>query len=438
MDRVKIRLPLSSPDDLRRAVLGLWGVELAYRASCATHATQLAIAWRAYIAEHPVIIVRASRGCGKTLLAAAIGLTTAHLLGVEVTILGGSLEQSVRVHEHMRRMWQHPTAPRDALVGEPTRRSTVFCHGGAIHALAASSRSVRGPHPVRLILDEVDEIDPDLIDAALGQPQSRRGIRSGVLAVSTEHYTDGGMRHLREHARARGWPVIEYCWRDCLHPGGWLTPEAVERMRASVPESVWRIEYELGEPVSTDAAFDPALIREITESRPVAMDGGLAVLEPPQPGAHYVCGIDWARKQDTTVIVVLRADEEPHRVVAYRRLKRVGWARQCEIASDIAGRYDAVVYHDATGLGDVVHGMLDAIARPVVLTPKLRGEIISEYTRAIEQRRVMLPPIDELLRDHRTCSWDDLWGSGHLPDGVCAMALAVWGARAASDPGITI
>lgn len=434
-----ISLPLASREALAEALATLWGIRLPRDAVCPGHTAPLDIAWRAYTAADPVIIVRASRGCGKTMLAAALGVAQAACLGAQVTILGGSAEQSERVHDHMRRMWTHPDAPPGLVVGEPTRRSTVLAHGGSIRALAASSRSVRGPHPERLVLDEVDEIDTDLIDAALGQPHSRGAIRAGVLAVSTEHYPDGGMAYMRRMASDRGWPVLEYCYRECLaSQGGWLSDEALERMRASVPQHVWRIEYELGDPVATDAAIDPELIARITMPGSYHDTGELVVVEAPDAAGRYVVGVDWARKEHTTVAVALRYDTAPYRVVAFRRLRRVGWGRQAEIVSALAERYRAIVYHDTTGLGDVVHGLLDAVARPIVMTPRMRAELVSRYIGMLERGCIMLAPVDSLVREHRMCTWDDLWGAGHMPDGITAMALAVWGATAGVDPGITI
>jgi hypothetical protein len=422
-------VPLRSARELRRYMEHAWGVRLGGRAACPHHVAPLAVAWDAYRATQPVIIVRGARGTGKTYMVAALGLTMATTLGASVTILGGSGEQSNRVHDHMRRMWLHPTAPIDMLLDEPTHRVTRLITGATITALLASSRSVRGPHPERLILDEADEIDVDLIDAALGQPQSRGPIRAGVLAVSTEHRTDGGMAYLRRLAQDRGWPVVEWCWRDVMWPHGWMRRDQLERVRATVPESVWRVEYEMGQVVSRDAAIDPEALAGVLDG-PEIRDAGRAVeVEPPESSGQYACGVDWARSEHATVAVVIRCDVRPRRVVAYLRMRRQPWARQVERVAELATRYRARVWHDATGLGDVVHSLLAVPAVPIVWAPKTRERLITGYVRALETRALLLPRIDTLVSEHTQATWDDLWGRGHLPDSLAACAMAWYGAE---------
>jgi hypothetical protein len=51
----------------------------------------------------------------------------------------------------------------------------------------ASQASVRGPHPHRLRLDEVDEMALDIFDAAMGQTlEGRERILDGRLDVALE------------------------------------------------------------------------------------------------------------------------------------------------------------------------------------------------------------------------------------------------------------
>jgi hypothetical protein len=415
------------------------GVRLSGQTCDHDHTSPLQIAHEAFLAKHPVIIVRASRGAGKTYMAAALGIISAAALGADVTILGGSAEQSERVHEHMRAMWERSEILRRVIVGEPTRRKTVLANGATIRALAASSRSVRGPHPQRLILDEVDEIERELIDAALGQPMDRGRVRSGVLAVSTMQYAEGGMRYMLDRAREQRWRVYEYCWREVVAPHGWLDRAALDRMRATVPEHVWRIEYELGEIVPENAAIDPGVWeRVLLPGREIDDRGRLVVCEEYDERGHYVVGVDWARSEHATVMVVLRCDRKPYRVVAYHRMRRIAWLEQVQRAEELSRRYRAHVYHDRTGIGDVVHGALGVPSTGVVFSEKTRTRLISDYIRGLERGDVVMPRIASLVGEHRGARWDDLFGRGHLPDSVSAMMLAYYGARRGEDCGITI
>jgi hypothetical protein len=114
----------------------------------------------AYFARSPVTVWKASRGFGgKSQTLALLGNVEAATLRADVNVLGGTGQQSERVLEAMDRFWKHPTAPRDLLASEPAKKETRFVWGNVIRALMASTASVRGPHPQRLRMDEVDEMD---------------------------------------------------------------------------------------------------------------------------------------------------------------------------------------------------------------------------------------------------------------------------------------
>ena len=53
--------------------------------------------------------------------------------------------------------------------------TTRYRNGSKIKTLAASPTSVRGPHVPSLKLDEVDEIDPDIRESAMGMVMAMRG-----------------------------------------------------------------------------------------------------------------------------------------------------------------------------------------------------------------------------------------------------------------------
>ena len=54
-------------------------------------------------------------------------------------------------------------------------------------------------------------------------------------------------------------------------------------------------------------------------------------IEEPTEGARYSTGADWAKEQDWTVIVTIRTDGAPARVVAYERIARLPWPTMVEL-----------------------------------------------------------------------------------------------------------
>ena len=87
---------------------------------------------------------------------------------------------------------------------------------------------MRGPHPQRLRIDEVDEMLLAVLDAAHGQPMDRAGVQAQTVISSTHQHPDGTMTTVLQRAAARGWPVYQWCYRDTLEPPGWLTQAQVD------------------------------------------------------------------------------------------------------------------------------------------------------------------------------------------------------------------
>ena len=82
--------------------------------------------------------------------------------------------------------------------------------------LAASSTSVRGPHVPSLKLDEIDEIDTECREAAMGMCMSRRGQSASVVMTSTWHRLGGPMARLIDEAKSGSFPLYSFCTFEVL------------------------------------------------------------------------------------------------------------------------------------------------------------------------------------------------------------------------------
>jgi hypothetical protein len=90
------------------------------------------------------------------------------------------------------------------------------------------------------------------------------------------------------------------------------------------------------------------------------------------------------------------------------------------------------VWHDSTGLGNVVNDYLDVRARPFPMTGDKRAKLLSDYVNAIEKGTWRIPRIPSAFYEHKYCRTGDLYSSKedyHLPDTVCAAALAEYAAK---------
>jgi hypothetical protein len=419
--------------ELAEAAYRLTGIRVPDRAVCPGHAAPLTALAAAFFARSPMTVWHASRGFGgKTTLMALLGHLETVLLGADVTILGGSGQQSQRVHEAQSAFWRYHAAPVGLLDGEPTRYETRLTNGGRTTALMASSRSVRGGHPQRLRLDEADEIKLEILDASLGQTMMQGGIAAQTVMSSTHQYADGTMTEILKRSAERGWPVYRWCWRESLQPHGWLDPAEVERKRGEVPAAMFLAEYDLQEPSPESRAIQPEMVDAMFKAELGTFGGrpGEAIeIEPPQQGATYATGADWAKDRDWTVVTTFRTDVRPMRLVAYQRDGRRPWPHMVSILDARSSRFPGPATHDGTGLGDVVDDLLTTEATGLKLVGRARSDLLSDYVKAIENGELEAPRIEHPYGEHKYATLQDLYGSGHLPDSICAGALALYAYR---------
>jgi hypothetical protein len=249
----------------------------------------------------PDCVVWASRGGGKTFLAAvATLLDLLYKPGIQVRILGGSLEQSRRMLAHL-----HAFLRLDHLAwavdspGGLTGRRVRLRNGSAAEVLAASQTSVRGTRVQKLRCDEVDLFDPDVWLAAQLTTRSVACpgpwgalVRGSVEALSTMHQPMGLMWDIVGAAQAGDrrlfrWGVVDTlescpparpCESCALRPecaglakpgaarpageGGHVAIDDAVAMKARVGLEAWQTEMLCLRPRRADTVFpdfDPAV-----------------------------------------------------------------------------------------------------------------------------------------------------------------------------------
>lgn len=387
---------------------------------CSNHSTPFRAFADAYFARFGVTVWKASRGLGgKSYLLALLGHCEAETLNAEVTILGGSGEQALRVLEYLQKLSGDQ---------ENTKRRTDYSGGGRVSALMASSKSARGPHPQRMRLDEVDEMELAILDAAMGQPMSGQGVAKQTVMSSTHHYPNRTFTEMVRRAKEKGWPMYEWCYKETsAEPDGWLSLEEIESKRGEVTDAMWQAEYDLQEPSPEGRAILSEAVDDCFKKSLGEFEGALGrdvIIEEPKAGATYSTGADWAKKKDFTVIDTFRTDCRPMRRVAWVRLGRMAWPMMIAKFDERVKKYPGRACHDATGLGDVVGDYQAVNAEGVILSGQTRADVFTKYIAALEGRSIESPVIRYCEGEHRYCTNDDLTGSGHPPDSFVAGALA--------------
>jgi hypothetical protein len=447
--RLQLKRPPANKDELWETVGTMFNVWLPRQKVCPDHQAPFDAFADAYFGnENNWALWYGSRGTGKSYMLAILALTKAALLDVQVTLLGGSMAQSQNVHEHVENLMQSPLAPRYAVTGEK-QTELAFMPGSWIRPLPASQKTVRGPHPHMTLLDEIDEMEKKVYDAAMGQalekPNARGELVSEmVVASSTWQNPLGTFQEVFDSARIKGMPIFTWCYKEVLEPNGWMKPEFIERKRASVPAEMFRVEYELGEPSGDARAFDLQKVRDYFQPMQPVRQIHKAnfdewVYEEPQPGGWYAAGADWAKMQDKTVITVCRMDEGlPRRIVYIARINRRPWPEMISLFNDVVNRYHAVSAHDATGLGNVIVDLVDERSIKVELIQQKRTKLLTEYIANFESGYYIWPlnpPEHEngawtspAYEAHRATTVADVYGNqqilnAHLPDDVAAAAI---------------
>lgn len=407
-------------EELKAYLLARFNVRLPDTQVCPNHSTPFRAFADAYFARFGVTVWKASRGLGgKSYLLALLGHCEADVLAADVTILGGSGEQALRVIEYLQKLSDDE---------ENTARRTMYASGGRVTALMASSKSARGPHPQRMRLDEVDEMELAILDAAMGQPMGTAKIAKQTVMSSTHHYPDATFTEVMKRADEKGWPVYEWCYKETSsEPDGWLTAAEIESKRGEVTDSMWRAEYDLQEPSPEGRAILPEKVN-ICFQQGLGLFQGRAgeyiEIECPQEGAEYAHGCDWAKEKDWTVIDTLRIDCRPMKRVAWLRLGRMAWPDMIKKFDERVERFGGRACHDKTGIGNVVDDYITVKAKGIHLAGQIRSDVFTDYIAAIENGTIVSPKIVYCEGEHRYCTNDDLQGSGHPPDSFVAGAMA--------------
>ena len=248
----------------------------------------------------------------------------------------------------------------------------------------------------------------------------------------------GTVSHDRTAMRCRaadlGWPVSQWCHQETLKPHGWLTEDEVTRKRRELSRTMWETTYELPEPRTEGRAIDPAAVERMFDATRGAhvSPGELEHLWRGQPGppavAWYCTGIDWAQKRDSTVAAVVRCATTPLQLVAVYRTQRRPWPIMTAQVGSLLDAFPGPAAHDATGAGNAM-GAFPALAphdqlQGVTLVGRVRTDLFRNDIGAIERHEIVGPRIDVFYTEHLYCGEDDLFGNGHPPETVVALALA--------------
>jgi len=205
-----------SPEQLLDFCEHIWGVKIPRQSVCPDHNCLSEYITAAFFEDDLDCVCWANRGGGKTMGGALVTwLDSVFKEGCETKVLGGSGEQSMKMYGHIKRTFLNQSF-QHLMVGEALKTYSELNTGSTIQILTASSKSVRGPHPQKLKLDEIDEFDDKIYEAALLIPSSAKGISASTHIYSTMHKSYGLMQRVIDEAHERGFRIFKWCVLDVL------------------------------------------------------------------------------------------------------------------------------------------------------------------------------------------------------------------------------
>lgn len=313
-----------------------------------------------------------------------------------------------REHEHLLRVWNMGGG-----VCEIRRKS------------ADSPVSLLGEGLDWLVLDEAAQVKPDIWERYLiARLLDKRG---RAVLISTPKGKGWFYDAFRKGQRGE---LDWQSWNSPTEANPIIRAEDLERLRAGMPEAVYRQEYGAEFIEGAGAVFRN--VRELAT-------GSWA---DPIPGETYEAGIDFAKTIDYTVIVIVDSER---RVVFMDRFNRVDWNVQLPRLIAATKRYnDAFATVDSTSMGGefIAEKLLEAgmNAEGYVFSQQSKAAAVNNLAMMLERREVTLPRPDlapELIDELEAFQYS-VTDAGNVrteappgmhDDCVTALMLACWGAR---------
>ena len=386
--------------------------------------------WEIHKSAAPRRIVACGVRWGKTTCAAMEGLAAAleprpRSIG---WVVAPTYDLADRVYREIQLAAVQHIRHRVVAMKEAERRLIVTNLAGGVSEIRAKSAdnpvSLLGEGLDWVIADEASRLKPTIWQSHLSQRLIDR--QGWALLISTPkgkgYFYDLFNRAKQGDPGYASWNMPS--WSNPL-----LDASVIEEERGRLPERVFRQEY--GGEFLEGAGSVFSNVRECATG----------TWKEPEQGMRYCAGLDLAKVEDFTVLVIMDKDRN---VVHVDRFHRLDWDTQvARIEGQVRRFNNAELWVDSTGVGDVVHEALvkeGLYVKPYPFTAKSKASLVNALVLAMEQHVIVLPKpelwpegIDELEAfEYSVTEQGNVKMSapgGQHDDCVMALALALWELR---------
>lgn len=374
-------------------------------------------------------VISAGRGTGKTECLAVLALWYVYVLpltepGVpmQVVILAGSEKQARICYSYIMGYIQKIPFLQKALAKEPTAEEIIFTDGSSIKPLTASEKSVRGPHPDLLIIDEACQASDDLLVAAMPMIGTSKYARLILSSTPDEYFS----LFVNIYAEQKNYPqFLRFNWsaEDCPL----VNPDFLKAQRTLIDEGNYAVEY-LGIPYSfVGKVFPLEKLKECVKHRNLTTGD-----------KEKYAGVDWGFYPAPTALIIVEKEEFEDKKLGWKVLHSEPFLAQdmaevLEKIELICKTYEVSrVYTDSEDIGE--NQRLTAKGLPVIPVKfkSQKAAMISNLRALVENLLIKIDgekdyPVVVQMRDYR-------YDTKRNDDFVDALMLAVKATKPESVP----
>jgi len=256
-------------------------------------------------------IISAGRGTGKTECLAVLALWYVYVLPLtdpgqpmKVVILAGSDRQARICYGYIMSFISRIPFLQKALAKQPTREEILFQDGSSIKPLTASEKSVRGPHPDLLIIDEACQADDELLVAAMPMIGTSKYPRLVLSSTPDKFFS----LFVEVYTKSNDYPQFKrFNWsaEDC--PA--VSKSFLQTQKRLIDSGNYTIEY-LGLPYSfAGKVFPLEQLRKCVRHKNLRAGEG-----------RKFAGIDWGHFPSPTVVVIVEEEVLDDKRVSWKVL----------------------------------------------------------------------------------------------------------------------
>jgi len=179
-----------------------------------------------------------------------------------------------------------------------------------------------------------------------------------------------------------------------------IDKKVIEEARRSLPDRLFR-QYFMAEFVDDGNVFIG--FRDCVEGPRLDIYGGVQFWVAPEASTLEVfLGIDWAKKEDYTVITALSVALGKPKMVGFLRFQGIGYVEALKELHKFSKLFKKIVNikHDRTGVGEAIDDMMAQLTIPfegVVFTNSSKAAMVNQLMMAFETKSISIPDWPEMI-----------------------------------------